>query len=549
MMTPQERIVLASKLLSIDPSLGGMVLRTRAGPTYQRAMNIVTTLARHRITKLQPSLPIETLDGGIDVAASLANGKMIHAKGILEGPASTLILPMAERCDDVLINRLANQLETDAKDVLIAFDEGAEADETCDRAIKDRLAFHIDLTGVAFRDLPETVRLALPSASDHEIVATNDLLETIVHTCSSLGISSLRAGSFAIKTARAHARLLRKTAIDSEDLDAALQLVLAPRATQMPMEDPVPQPDETPESDGDSNEKQKDTKELPQDMLVEAIKAVLPPELLANLSSDTARASKGSGSGKKRVGNRRGRPLPARGTRAGSGARIDLMATLRAAVPYQKLRRHAQPTHVGPIFYPSDLRHKRYQDHSDRLLIFTVDASGSAAVARLAEAKGAVELLLAQAYARRDHVSLIAFRGNDATTLLPPTRSLVQTKRRLADLVGGGGTPLASGIRQANVEAQAAQRKGLTPTVILLTDGRANVALDQSPDRSQAAKDAVAMGLSTLQLGADAIVIDAGNRPEPSLRQLAQTMGGHYLSLPRANAQKLSESVQKSLAD
>ena len=87
-----------------------------------------------------------------------------------------------------------------------------------------------------------------------------------------------------------------------------------------------------------------------------------------------------------------------------------------------------------------DIRLRRYEERSDRLLIFTVDASGSAALARLAEAKGAIEILLAEAYARRDHVCLIAFRGTEAELLLPPTRSLVQTKRRLAGLPGGGGT-------------------------------------------------------------------------------------------------------------
>jgi hypothetical protein len=89
---------------------------------------------------------------------------------------------------------------------------------------------------------------------------------------------------------------------------------------------------------------------------------------------------------------------------------------------------------------PDDIRLKQAQERSDRVLIFTVDASGSAALARLAEAKGAVELLLAQAYARRDHVALIAFRGDRAEVLLPPTRSLARARRRLADLPGGGGT-------------------------------------------------------------------------------------------------------------
>jgi len=79
-------------------------------------------------------------------------------------------------------------------------------------------------------------------------------------------------------------------------------------------------------------------------------------------------------------------------------------------------------------------------------------------MSRLAEAKGAVELLLSEAYSRRDHVSLISFRGDTAEILLPPTRSLVQTKKRLAALPGGGGTPLASGLVEALKMAHQARR-------------------------------------------------------------------------------------------
>jgi len=93
-----------------------------------------------------------------------------------------------------------------------------------------------------------------------------------------------------------------------------------------------------------------------------------------------------------------------------------------------------------------DFRVRRFAERAEATTIFAVDASGSAAAARLAEAKGAVELLLAEAYVARTQVALVAFRGTGAEAVLPPTRSLARAKRVLADLAGGGGTPLAAGL-------------------------------------------------------------------------------------------------------
>ena len=183
------------------------------------------------------------------------------------------------------------------------------------------------------------------------------------------------------------------------------------------------------------------------------------------------------------------------------------------------------------------------------MLIFAVDASGSSALARLAEAKGAVELLLAQAYARRDHVALIAFRGAVAELILPPTRSLVQTKRRLAGLPGGGGTPLAAGLRMAFEVAQKARARGMTPTMALLTDGRGNIALDGTPSREQSEIDTQKLARVVRAAGIPALVIDTANRPQPGLRLLAATLDAPYVPLPRADAQRLTSVLQAALGD
>ena len=89
----------------------------------------------------------------------------------------------------------------------------------------------------------------------------------------------------------------------------------------------------------------------------------------------------------------------------------------------------------------------------------------------------------------------------------------------------------------------------MSPVLILLTDGRSNVALDGSADRAQAASDATDMARHIARAGIDSIVIDTGRRPERALRDLSLSLRGRYVSLPRANAQALSETVSAALSD
>jgi magnesium chelatase subunit D len=276
---------------------------------------------------------------------------------------------------------------------------------------------------------------------------------------------------------------------------------------------------------------------------------MLPPDLLARLAAGRAvRASQSaSGSGAAKKGNHRGRPLPSRAGRPGGDARVDLVATLRAAAPWQPMRRKMTDQHDRLHIRMSDIRLRQFEETSDRAIIFVVDASGSSALARLGEAKGAIELLLGEAYARRDHVALVAFRGEGAEILLPPTRSLVQTKRRLSQLPGGGGTPLAAGLKAALELALLAQGKGMTPSIALLTDGRANVDLSGAANRMQAAEDATAMARAIRARGWPGLVIDTGVRPTRGLDELAREMGVPYLPLPRADARTLSAAVDASL--
>jgi magnesium chelatase subunit D len=234
------------------------------------------------------------------------------------------------------------------------------------------------------------------------------------------------------------------------------------------------------------------------------------------------------------------------------GARLDLLASLRAAAPWQALRRqalHNQADHGGGpghrvLIRPDDLRVIRYKQRSETATIFLVDASGSAAMERLAEAKGAVELLLADCYIRRDQVAVIAFRGTAADIILPPTRSLARARRSLAGLPGGGGTPLALGLEALLQLAGQVQKAGQRPLLVVLTDGRGNIDREGLPGRDQAKADAMLAARALRHFGAAAILVDTARRAGLAAQELAAAMGADYVFLPRADATSLSDVVQ-----
>lgn len=550
-LTPWMRVECALAVLAVDPAaVKGLWLRGRSGAVRDGVTQHLKSMRR-----IHPSIDDTALFGGLDLAATLASGQMCRTTGIL-GLAAPVVLTMAERCTPALAARLALWLD-DTGPCLIALDEGAEPEEGLPAALADRLGLFLDLDDIA---LSETAPIDLPAAQINaartRVKAAHlpkTALASLTAVAAAMGISSLRAPLLTLSVARALAAW-RGEAVASEDtLRHAAELTLAHRGT-LP-ETGTEQPDAAPpppdmKEDGRERPNQM-AERLPDEILLEAVRAALPPDLLARLAAGKAArvAQGGSGTGGARKGNHRGRPLPSRPGSLGAGKRIDLVATLRAAAPWQPLRRKAALVQrPGLAIRPSDLRMKRYEETSDRVLIFTVDASGSAALSRLAEAKGAVELLLAQAYARRDHVALIAFRGRAAELILPPTRSLVQTKRRLSGLPGGGGTPLAAGLRIAYDLGKQARARGMTPTIALLTDGRANIALDGTADRAMADADAQRLARAIMAAAIPTIVLDIANRPQPALHRLADSLGGTYLPLPRADASRLSAVLQTALA-
>ena len=123
----------------------------------------------------------------------------------------------------------------------------------------------------------------------------------------------------------------------------------------------------------------------------------------------------------------------------------------------------------------------------------------------------------------------------------------MRAKRSMAGLPGGGGTPLAAGIAAAHALADAVRRRGATPVLVLLTDGRGNIARDGKPGRARAAEDALAAARQMRLDGFATLLLDTSPQPQEPARQLAAAMGARYVPLPYAGAAALSQVVRAAV--
>ncbi|MEM8791355.1 MAG: magnesium chelatase subunit D [Pseudomonadota bacterium] len=535
---------LAAAILATDPTrVGGLWLIARAGPVRARYLDEIEEIFG-RLPRVAPNIPTERLTGGIDLAATLGTGRPVTDPGLI-AQGGTLIAPMAERMTADVAALLGQGIDG-TQISLIALDERAEAEETIPALLADRLGLVVSLEGLMAANCIETAPTAaeIRAARDRlpDIKMEDSQLAHLVTAGAMLG-TGLRASVYAAAAARAVAALSDLKAVDEDCLAAALRLVLAPRATRLP----EPESEEAADPPTEPEEQSQETSEakaegIPQEMAIESMKAALPPGLLTAMIAGTqVRAQGRGGAGAERRMARRGRPAGTRPGRPGEGARLDVAGTLRAAAPWQRIRQ--KPPGGGLAIRADDFRIQRLKERAETLTVFAVDASGSAAIARLAEAKGAVEVMLAEAYRRRDHVTVVAFRGDKAELLLPPTRALARAKRALSALPGGGGTPLAAGLMQALALAENARRRGQTPMLVALTDGKGNVGLGGGGPQ-EAVEDTKRAAKAVRAREVPAIVVDTARRRQKRAEELAQEMGARYVTLPRMDAQSLSDTVR-----
>ncbi|MFN9808577.1 MAG: magnesium chelatase subunit D [Deltaproteobacteria bacterium] len=571
-------LVRSIALLAMDPrSVGGVLLRGRPGPARDLALAWLRSAlpTGTPLVHLPAHVTEDRLLGGLALAESLHAGRPVFESGLLsradrgivvcaaaERMAPSVVSALSRALDqgEVLLERDGLSRRVEARVALVVLDEGVD-DERAPDALRDRCALAFDLdalpapepaalsrllageAAMSTETLGPVVLAAQRRSSDCRLAAAD--IDALAEAAVALGIDSLRAPMLAAHVARLHAALESRSSVTEEDLALAARLVLGPRARQIP--EPGRDPDDAPAPHEDSSAPDSDRETAPEaetasELLVEAAASAVGSGLLDRLRPGPAQRSLGSSgrSGAKRKAASSGRPAGVQSARGEPGQRINVVETLRAAAPWQRLRgRDDARVRVRT----SDLRVTRRIERTETTVVFCVDVSGSSAAQRLAEAKGAIERMLRDCYARRDQVALVAFRRAEASLVVPATRSLARARRCLAGLAGGGTTPLATGLEQAHAAVIDARRRGRAALLIVMTDGRANVALDGRSDREAARHDAEQRARVIRSHDVPTLLVDTSPRPRESARALSEALGAMYLALPHPGSGDLPQAL------
>jgi len=520
--------------------------------------------------------------GGLDLEATLARGKRVLRRGALErAHGGALVIESLNLLPDTTTNPLLAVLDegrlrieregisrlADCRFVTLAgYDpaEGAPRAHFIDRlglivhlpkltaaSVREAIITrHLGNADPAWSEELEIFRELVTAARDSlaEIIISERQIGELAAAAETLGVEGHRADFFAVLAARASAALALRERVEAEDLETALRFVLAPRATRVPASAQPPPEDDRPQESEDAQPTSHDAEQEPTnpdpeqlelgEEVLEAVATELPG-LLDTLPFASARhgatGSRGSTSG------RRGRHVASDPGSPREG-RVDVLSTLRIAARWQRLRpRRGRRVEIRR----DDLRIKRYRSKAGALFLFAVDASGSMALNRMRQAKGAVHALLEQAYVNRDRVALLTFRGRDAELLLPPTSSVELLRRAVDQMPTGGGTPLAATLVRALEVAAQARRRGMANVVlVLLTDGRANVGL--RTDRAGVDAELKLLAASVAAAGIRSLVIDTQRNflSQGSAQRLAAALQGEYLYLPGASGQSIAVAAR-----
>jgi magnesium chelatase subunit D len=342
-------------------------------------------------------------------------------------------------------------------------------------------------------------QVAAARAGLRGIQCSGEILKEISVVICDNGVRSLRADLATMRAAVAYAALVGDECVQPEHVATVLPLVLAHRARDKRHSSPPPPPNPPPPPDAPSEGTAEEAIERifsTRQMETPAVELAHGAQSMRGTSASVSESTPGP-----IVGNRR----------TESPVELDLRATLSHAL-----------VETGAVqLRVSDLHERVRKLKAGTRYLFLIDSSGShAAQERMRLVKGAAAGLLERSFKKDDEVAMIVFRGSAAQVVLEPTQMVADAMSTLEYLPTGGRTPLSHALDLA--------RTYITPStlLILLTDGRANVALGSGDPWQEALEIASC-------LGCRALVIDTENAAQPLGRslKLAEALGARYFAL------------------
>ena len=469
--------------------------------------------------------------------------------------------------------------------------EGRFSPEERQLIVKRRIAYEADPHGFMseWRQTEEEERARVLRSQKllPQVVVGDDILELITSICAEYDVDGMRGDIVMYKTALTIAAYENRTDVNAEDVREAANLALLHRQRRQPFQQPnlateqldsmvddfqgqdnqressdqpqdqgegdsepsdlPPSEDETetnePENDSDSESDSSAPSSLGQEQQFEVGDPFAVRQL--NLKPPDQRSRRASGRRNVTITDSNAGRYVRSKMPEGKASSLALDATLRAAAPHQNSRRASSGSQNRVLIEPWDIRDKVRESMSGSLVLFVVDASGSmGAQRRMVAVKGAIMSLLLDAYQRRDRVGLISFRGTRAELLLPPTNSVDLAKIHLQDMPTGGRTPLSAGLFKALeiIENERIKDRDVLPLLVLLSDGRGNVALGHDSPLDEAYAGAGIIGEEKIP----SVVVDteSGFLKLGMVQPVAEAMGAQYLKLEDLRADNLAEAVR-----